>query len=90
MENKTTKFPKWFKGKKLEQSGSIHWFSKTYKLNNVELSIYEHMITLLLNGRDIGLINANEKELKKCLKWFKSNNKTIWEDINKRVILKNK
>jgi hypothetical protein len=77
--SKTQKVPKWFKSEIYEDGA---WITNpingsSYKLNNVELSIYDFIKGSELVFKSIGYdkINAQQiRDFEKALYWFRANN----------------
>ena len=77
--NKEIKIPKWFKGEIYEEGAKVQnpFSGSTYKLNNVELSIYDFLKGSELIFKSIGYdrINAQQiRDFEKALYWFRVNN----------------
>ena len=79
MSSKTTKqqLPKWFKGELYDKGATVRnrFSGEEYKLNNVELSMYDFVIgsTLVMEMAG-GYKHTDVKELRKGLDWFRKNN----------------
>jgi len=79
MSSKTTKqqLPKWFKGELYNEGATVQnrFSGEKYKLNNVELSMYDFIIgsTLVMEMAG-GYKHTNVNELRKGLDWFRQNN----------------
>jgi len=79
MSSKTTKqqLPKWFKGELYDEGATVRnrFSGEEYKLNNVELSMYDFIIgsTLVMEMAG-GYKHTNVNELRKGLDWFRQNN----------------
>ena len=76
--NTKNKLPKWFEGQLYDKGDTvINPFSgEEYKLNNVELSMYDFIIgSQLVFEMTPHTINDNQvKEFQKGLDWFRKNN----------------
>lgn len=68
----------WFNGKIYEEGGKVTnpHSGKSFELNNIELSIYDHVIGLdfLFSTSPNTMSDDQIKSINKCLKWFKENN----------------
>jgi hypothetical protein len=79
MSSKTTKqqLPKWFKGELYDKGATVRnrFSGEEYKLNNVELSMYDFVIgsTLVMEMAG-GYKHTDVNELRKGLDWFRQNN----------------
>jgi hypothetical protein len=79
MSSKTTKqqLPKWFKGELYDKGATVRnrFSGEEYKLNNVELSMYDFVIgsTLVMEMAG-GYKHTDVVELRKGLDWFRKNN----------------
>jgi len=79
MSSKTTKqqLPKWFKGELYDKGATVRnrFSGEKYKLNNVELSMYDFVIgsTLVMEMAG-GYKHTDVEELRKGLDWFRQNN----------------
>ncbi len=79
MSSKTTKqqLPKWFKGELYDEGATVRnrFSGEEYKLNNVELSMYDFVIgsTLVMEMAG-GYKHTDVVELRKGLDWFRQNN----------------
>jgi len=79
MSSKTTKqqLPKWFKGELYDKGATVRnrFSGEEYKLNNVELSMYDFVIgsTIVLEMAG-GYNHTDVNELRKGLDWFRQNN----------------
>ena len=76
MNTKTTKqkLPKWFNGELYEEGATVRnrFSGEEYKLNNVELSMYDFIIGASIIA-EMGL-NTDIKNLRKGLDWFRQHN----------------
>ena len=74
---KKQKLPKWFRGELYEEGATVRnrFSGEEYKLNNVELSMYDFIIgsTMVLEMTG-GYKHTNVDELRKGLDWFRKNN----------------
>ena len=76
MKTKEVKLPSWFNGELYEEGGTVRnrFSGEEYKLNNVELSMYDYVIgaTMMMEMgmHHDGLIT----ELRKGLNWFRKHN----------------
>ena len=78
MSSKTTKqLPKWFHGELYKEGGTVRnrFSGEEYKLNNIELSMYDFVIgsTLVLEMGG-GYKHTDVSLLRKGLDWFRKNN----------------
>ena len=79
MSSKTTKqqLPKWFKGELYDKGATVRnrFSGEEYKLNNVELSMYDFVIgsTIVLEMAG-GYNHTDVNELRKGLDWFRQHN----------------
>ena len=79
MSSKTTKqqLPKWFRGELYDKGDTVRnrFSGEEYKLNNVELSMYDFVIgsTLVMEMAG-GYKHTDVVELRKGLDWFRQNN----------------
>ena len=75
----TTKqqLPKWFRGELYKEGGTVRnrFSGEEYKLNNVELSMYDFIIgsTMVLEMAG-GWQHTDVNELRKGLDWFRQHN----------------
>ena len=71
------KLPSWFRGELYEEGATIRnrFSGEEYKLNNVELSMYDFIMgaTIVLEMAG-GYKHTNVDELRKGLDWFRKNN----------------
>ncbi len=75
MSTKTTKqLPKWFKGELYDEGATVRnrFSGEEYKLNNVELSMYDFVIGASIIT-EMGL-DTDIASLRKGLDWFRQNN----------------
>ena len=71
------KLPKWFKGELYEEGAVVRnrFSGEEYKLNNVELSMYDFVIgASIVMEMSGGYRHTNVDELRKGLDWFRMNN----------------
>ena len=79
MSTKTTKqqLPKWFRGELYKEGATVRnrFSGDEYKLNNIELSMYDFIIgsTMVLEMTG-GYKHTDVDELRKGLDWFRQNN----------------
>ena len=79
MSTKTTKqqLPKWFNGELYKEGATVRnrFSGEKYKLNNVELSMYDFIIgsTMVLEMTN-GYKHTDVQELRKGLDWFRQHN----------------
>ena len=79
MSTKTVKqqLPKWFKGEVYKDGATVRnrFSGDEYKLNNIELSMYDFVIgsTMVLEMAG-GYKHTNVQELRKGLDWFRQHN----------------
>ena len=79
MSTKTTKqqLPKWFRGELYKEGATVRnrFSGEEYKLNNVELSMYDFIIgsTMVLEMSG-GYKHTDVNELRKGLDWFRQHN----------------
>ena len=71
------KLPKWFHGEIYKKGGVVHnrFTKEEYKLNNVELSMYDFIMGATQMA-EMGIFNSDHhiKELRKGLDWFRKHN----------------
>ena len=69
--------PKWFRGELYEKGDTVRnrFSGEEYKLNNVELSMYDFIIgsTMVMEMAG-GYKHTDVEELRKGLDWFRKNN----------------
>ena len=74
---KEQKLPKWFNGELYEEGATVQnrFSGDEYKLNNIELSIYDFVIgaTIVV---EMGMFNTprHVADLRKGLDWFRTHN----------------
>jgi len=79
MSTKTTRqqLPKWFKGELYEKGATVRnrFSGDEYKLNNIELSMYDFIIgsTMVMEMAG-GWQHTDVQELRKGLDWFRKHN----------------
>ena len=78
MSTKTkSKLPSWFNGELYEEGGTVknRFSGEEYKLNNVELSMYDFVIGASMTA-EMGIFNSPHhiQELRKGLDWFRKHN----------------
>jgi|TARA_R110001583_G_scaffold58147_1_gene173552 hypothetical protein len=79
MSTKTTKqqLPKWFRGELYKEGATVRnrFSGDEYKLNNIELSMYDFIIgsTMVLEMTG-GYKHTDVDELRKGLDWFRQHN----------------
>jgi len=69
--------PKWFKGELYEEGAVVRnrFTGEEYKLNNVELSMYDFVMgSSILMEMSGGYKYTDVNELRKGLDWFRKNN----------------
>ena len=71
---KEQKIPKWFKGEIYKKGGIVYnrFSGEKYKLNNIELSMYDFIIGASIIA-EMGL-DTDIKNLRKGLDWFRKYN----------------
>ena len=74
---KKQELPKWFRGELYDKGDTVRnrFSGEEYKLNNVELSMYDFIIgsTMVMEMAG-GYKHTNVNELRKGLDWFRMNN----------------
>ena len=74
---KKQELPKWFRGELYEKGDTVRnrFSGEEYKLNNVELSMYDFIIgsTMVMEMAG-GYKHTDVEELRKGLDWFRKNN----------------
>jgi len=79
MSTKTTKqqLPKWFRGELYKEGATVRnrFSGDEYKLNNIELSMYDFIIgsTMVMEMAG-GWQHTDVQELRKGLDWFRKHN----------------
>ena len=76
-KTKEQKLPKWFKGELYEEGAVVRnrFSGEEYKLNNVELSMYDFVIgSSIVMEMSGGYKHTDVNELRKGLDWFRKNN----------------
>ena len=71
------KLPSWFRGELYEEGDTVRnrFSGEEYKLNNVELSMYDFVIgASIVMEMSGGYKHTNVNELIKGLDWFRKNN----------------
>jgi len=79
MSTKTIKqqLPKWFKGEVYKNGATVRnrFSGEEYKLNNIELSMYDFIIGSTMVMEMVGGYNHTDvQELRKGLDWFRQHN----------------
>ena len=78
MSTKTAKLPKWFKGLCYDEGGTVKnpFSEEEYKLNNVELSMYDFIIgsQMVFEMAPQTVTEQKIKDFQKALAWFRKNN----------------
>ena len=78
MNAKTAKLPKWFKGQLYDKGDTVKnpFSGEVYKLNNVELSMYDFIIgsQMVFEMAPHTVTEQKIKVLQKLLAWFSKNN----------------
>ena len=74
---KKQELPKWFRGELYKEGATVRnrFSGEEYKLNNVELSMYDFIIgsTMVMEMAG-GWQHTDVQELRKGLDWFRKNN----------------
>jgi len=74
---KKQELPKWFRGELYDKGDTVRnrFSGEEYKLNNVELSMYDFIIgsTMVMEMAG-GYKHTDVQELRKGLDWFRKNN----------------
>ncbi len=79
MKNKT-QLPKWFNGTTYKDGDTVEnrFSGETYKLTNLELSMYDFIMGATMTLEMSGIFNPNsisiQKDLRKGLDWFRKHN----------------
>ncbi len=72
------KLPKWFKGEIYKEGDTVTNPSsgESYKLDNVELSLYDYIIGCQMIFESVPSVMTSKRvdEFQKALAWFKENN----------------
>ena len=74
---KKQQLPKWFRGELYEKGDTVRnrFSGEEYKLNNVELSMYDFIIgSTMIMEMSGGYKHTDVSELRKGLDWFRKNN----------------
>ena len=69
--------PKWFRGELYKEGGTVRnrFSGEEYKLNNVELSMYDFIIgSTIVMEMSGGYKHTDVNELRKGLDWFRQHN----------------
>ena len=78
MSKQNTKLPKWFKGQLYDQGDTVRnpFSGEEYKLNNVELSMYDFIIgsQMVFEMTPNMVTEQKVKDFQKGLDWFRKNN----------------
>tara|TARA_R100000231_G_scaffold2769_1_gene5034 strand:- start:48 stop:311 length:264 start_codon:yes stop_codon:yes gene_type:complete len=78
MSKQNTKLPKWFKGMCYSEGGTVRnpFSGEEYKLNNVELSMYDFIMgsQLVMEMSPSMVTEQNVKDFQKGLDWFRTHN----------------
>ena len=78
MSKQNTKLPKWFKGQLYDKGDTVRnpFSGEEYKLNNVELSMYDFIIgSQMVFERVPHMVTEQKvKDFQKGLAWFRKNN----------------
>ena len=78
MKKQNTKLPKWFKGQLYDKGDTVKnpFSGEEYKLNNVELSMYDFIIgSQMVFEMAPNTVTPNKvKDFQKGLDWFRKNN----------------
>ena len=77
MSTKEIKLPKWFRGELYKEGGTVRnrFSGEEYKLNNIELSMYDFIIGSTMVMEMVGgYKHTDVNELRKGLDWFRKNN----------------
>ena len=77
MSTKEIKLPKWFRGEVYKEGATVRnrFSGEEYKLNNIELSMYDFIIgsTMVMEMAG-GWQHTDVNELRKGLDWFRQHN----------------
>ena len=74
---KKQELPKWFRGELYDKGDTVRnrFSGEKYKLNNVELSMYDFIIgSTMVMEMPGGYKHTDVEELRKGLDWFRQNN----------------
>ncbi len=74
---KKQELPKWFRGELYDKGDTVRnrFSGEKYKLNNVELSMYDFIIgSTMVMEMPGGYKHTDVEELRKGLDWFRKNN----------------
>ena len=74
---KKQELPKWFRGELYDKGDTVRnrFSGEEYKLNNVELSMYDFIIgSTMVMEMSGGYKHTDVNELRKGLDWFRKNN----------------
>ena len=78
MNTKTAKLPKWFKGTCYDEGSTVKnpFSGEEYKLNNVELSMYDFIIgsQMVFEMAPHTVTPGKVKDFQRGLEWFRKNN----------------
>ena len=78
MSKQNTKLPKWFKGQLYDQGDTVRnpFSGEEYKLNNVELSMYDFIIgsQMVFEMAPQTVTKQKVDDFQKGLAWFSKNN----------------
>ena len=78
MNKQNTKLPKWFKGQLYDQGDTVKnpFSGEEYKLNNVELSMYDFIIgsQMVFEMAPQTVTKQKVDDFQKGLAWFSKNN----------------
>ena len=78
MSKQNTKLPKWFKGECYDKGDTVKnpFSGEEYKLNNVELSMYDFIIgsQVVFEMAPNMVTEQKVKDFQKGLDWFRKNN----------------
>ena len=78
MNKQNTKLPKWFKGTCYDEGSTVKnpFSGEEYKLNNVELSMYDFIIgsQMVFEMAPHTVTPGKVKDFQRGLEWFRKNN----------------
>ena len=78
MSTKTAKLPKWFKGQLYDKGDTVKnpFSGEEYKLNNVELSMYDFIVgsQLVFEMAPQTVTEHKVRDFQRGLDWFRKNN----------------